>query len=70
MSAGPIQQWRAGWKIPPSVPRGEAVCAESSRKGRGYCGLTKPVDRISGDLRSVSCPECQAAIRADAEAGS
>lgn len=68
MSAGPIKVWRDSWK-PPEVSTGAAGKtwhAPAVGKGaRAVCGRKSVV--FVTNLEMVTCSDCLAALRADAE---
>lgn len=70
MSNGPIAQW---WKshapVRVSTPDSKRVCASGPAPGRGYCGRSSaPIVQVPKDAAKVTCADCLAAARADAEA--
>lgn len=70
MSAGPIKNMRDAWK-PPKVSTTDAdrVCGPSDRAGRGYCGRSAKGAKRTEDWAQVVCADCDAARRADQQAG-
>jgi hypothetical protein len=69
MSAGPIKAQREafGKREPVSTPDAHRVCA-AGEPGRGYCGR-KADAKTTKDWAQVVCSDCEAARRADEDAG-
>lgn len=66
MSAGPIKQWRDAHLPPKTIPTTDRLHARTDNPRRAYCGTTD-APKFAHDLRTVTCPNCAAAIRADKE---
>lgn len=66
MSEGPIKAWRDSWKPPTiSTPQSTAVHGAGPTLGRAYCG--RKTHAVTGHIGEVTCADCLAGIRADAE---
>lgn len=66
MSDGPIKREREAWKPPKSIPIADRLHARSDNPKRAYCG-TSDRPEYAPNPTTVTCPNCQAAIRADEE---